>query len=350
MPIQAVSEFSAGSSRSETVLVTGATGFAGGHLARRLRRLGHRVRALVRPAANVQPLLEHGVEVIGGDITRAADVERAAEGACKIFHIAATYRTAGHPDDYYYEVNLGGTEHVLAAARRQGVERVVHCSTVGVHGDVSEVPSTEESPMNPGDIYQVTKLAGERAAREAFAKDLQGTVVRPAAIYGPGDLRLLKLFRTIESGRFRMFGSGETRYHLVYIDDLIDGILLCAERPEALGEVFILAGPRYLKLDEMVALVADAVGVAPPRGHLPMWPLMAAAAACEAICKPFGIEPPLYRRRADFFRKHRAFSFEKARSLLGYQPRVDPAEGLQWTARWYFENGHLTGLRRQAAS
>ena len=332
-----------------TILVTGATGFAGGHLARRLRRLGHKVRALVRPGTAVQHLLDEGIEVAHGDLTRAADVTRAAEGVWKIFHIAAVYRTASHPDTYYYEVNVGGTENVLAAARRQGVERVIHCSTVGVHGDVREVPSTEESPLNPGDIYQRTKLAGEQAAREAFAKGLPGTVVRPAAIYGPGDLRLLKLFRTIQNGSFRMFGSGETCYHLVYIDDLVDGMLLCAEKPEALGEVFILAGPRYLTLDEIVGLVADAVGVPTPRGHLPMWPLVMAAAACEAICRPLRLEPPLHRRRADFFRKNRAFSCEKAMHVLGYEPRVDPREGIRQTARWYFENGHLGNLARRAS-
>lgn len=334
------------------MLVTGATGFAGGHLVRRLRQQGHRVRALVRSVSRVRPLLDHGVEIVQGDITRASDVERAAEGAWKIFHVAAVFRTAGHPDGHYYDVNVGGTRNVMEAARRQGVERVVHCSTVGVHGDVRDVPSTEESPLNPGDIYQKTKLAGEEAAREAFARGLPGAVVRPGAIYGPGDLRLLKLFRTVHNGSFLMFGSGETLYHLVYIDDLIDGMLLCAERPEAVGEVFILAGPRYLTLDEMVELIAKAVGVATPRGHLPMWPLVAAAAACEAVCRPFHLEPPLHRRRADFFRKNRAFSCEKARRMLGYEPRVDPSEGILRTARWYFENGHLngTGPRQAAAS
>ncbi|HYG64688.1 MAG TPA: NAD-dependent epimerase/dehydratase family protein [Thermoanaerobaculia bacterium] len=355
MPIGAISELASGrgpgAGLREPVLVTGATGFTGGHLARRLRQLGHPVRALVRAGADPKPLLAQGIEVVEGDITRAADVERAAAGVCKIFHIAAVFRTAGHPDSYYYAVNLGGTQNVLAAARRHGVERVLHCSTVGVHGGVHDIPSTEESPFNPGDIYQRTKLAGEQAAREACAWGLPVTVVRPSPIYGPGDLRLLKLFRTVENGTFRMFGSGEAFFHLVYIDDLIDGMLLCAERPEALGQVFILAGPRYLRLNEIVELIAGAVGVPPPRGRLPMWPLMAAAAACEAICRPLHVEPPLHRRRADFFRKNRAFSTEKARCLLGYEPRVDPQDGIHRTAQWYFENGHLGGAhRRRAAS
>lgn len=331
------------------ILVTGATGFTGGHLVRRLRQLGHRVRAFVRPGSNVQPLLDQGVEIFQGDLTRPEDVARAAEGVWKIFHIAAVFRTAGHPDSYYHDVNVGGTENVLEAARRHGVERVIHCSTIGVHGDVSEVPSTEESPYNPGDIYQVTKLAGEQVAREAFAKGLQGTVVRPSSIYGPGDLRLLKLFRMVHNGRFRMFGSGDVFFHMVYIDDLVDGMLLCAEKPEALGQVFIMAGPRYIKLDEVVSLVAEAVGVPPPKGKLPLWPLMMAAAACEAVCRPLRVEPPLYRRRADFFRKNRAFSCAKACRILGYEPRVDPREGILQTARWYFANGYLGELARRAS-
>jgi len=316
---------------------------------RRLRQLGHRVRAFVRPGSNVQALLDQGIEIVEGDLTNQEDVARAAEGVCKIFHIAAVFRTAGHPDSYYHDVNVGGTVNVLEAARRHGVERVIHCSTIGVHGDVREVPSTEDSPYNPGDIYQVTKLAGEQVAREAFAKGLRGAVVRPSSIYGPGDLRMLKLFRTIHNGRFRMFGSGEVFFHMVYIDDLVDGMLLCAEKPEALGQVFILAGPRYLTLDELVTLVADAVGVSPPTGHLPMWPLMMAAAACEAICRPLRLEPPLHRRRADFFRKNRAFSCEKARRILGYEPRFDPRQGILQTARWYFENGYLGDLARKAS-
>jgi dihydroflavonol-4-reductase len=331
------------------ILVTGATGFTGGHLVHRLRQLGHPVHAFVRPGSKVQPLLDQGVRIFEGDLTKLEDVSRAAEGVWKIFHIAAVFRTAGHPDSYYYDINVGGTENVLKAARQQGVERVIHCSTIGVHGDVSEVPSTEESPYKPGDIYQVTKLAGEKLAQEAFADGLQGTVVRPSSIYGPGDLRMLKLFRMVHSGRFRMFGSGDVFFHMVYIDDLVDGMLLCAEKPEALGEVFIMAGPRYITLEEMVKLVAEAVGVPAPKGKLPLWPLMMAAAACEAVCKPLRVEPPLYRRRADFFRNNRAFSCEKARTTLGYEPRIDPREGILRTARWYFENGYLGDLAQRAS-
>jgi len=323
------------------VLVTGATGFAGGHLALRLRRLGHPVRALVRPTAHTAHLQAAGVELLVGDLCRPDDVLRAAEGVAIIYHIAAVYRTAGHPDSYYRAVNVGGTEHVLAAAERHRVARTVHCSTIGVHGDVKEIPCTEDSPFNPGDIYQETKLEGELKAQAAFAAGLPGVVFRPAGMYGPGDLRFLKLFKTIFDRRFRMFGSGETFYHLVYVDDLVDGILLCGTHPAALGRTYILAGERWVTLNELAGEIAAALGVPPPKGRLPYWPLAASAVVCEALCKPLGIEPPLHRRRASFFVKHRAFSIARAQQELGYAPKVTVAEGVRRTAAWYLEHGHL---------
>lgn len=326
---------------SVPVMVTGATGFAGGHLARRLRQRGHPVRALVRPGARTDALTAAGVELIEGDLRRAADVLRAAEGVTTIYHIAAVYRTASHPDSHYREVNVGGTEHVLAAAEKHQVARTVHCSTIGVHGDVKEIPCTEDSPFNPGDIYQETKLEAELKAQAAFAGGLPGVVFRPAGMYGPGDLRFLKLFKTISKRRFLMFGSGETFYHLIYADDLVDGILLCGEQPAALGRTYILASERWVTLNELVRTVATALDVPAPTWRLPFWPLAAAAAACETVCKPFGIEPPLHRRRAHFFINDRAFSIDRARRELGFMPKIDMGEGVRRTAAWYREQGHL---------
>lgn len=323
----------------DTVLVTGATGFTGGHLALRLRKLGHPVRALVRPGAKVDHLKAAGVMLVEGDLRERGDVLRAAEGARRIFHIAAVFRTAGHPDSHYCDVNVGGTENVFDAARTHGAARVVHCSTIGVHGDCDDIPCTEESLFKPGDIYQETKLKGEFAARAALDGGVPGVIFRPAGIYGPGDLRFLKLFRSVHNGSFRMFGSGETLWHPVYIDDLIDGILLCGEVEAALGRTYILAGDRYVTLNELIEGIARAVGVTPPRGRLPFWPLNAGAVVCEGLCRPFGIDPPLHRRRVAFFVKNRAFSIERARNELGFRPRVELADGLARTAAWYAAEG-----------
>lgn len=326
------------------VLVTGATGFTGGHLARSLSLRGHEVTALVRPAGAsgraASALQGAGVRLALGDLTNAESVARACEGAQVVYHIAATYREAGLPDSVYRAVNVGGTKHVLEGARRTGAERVVHCSTGGVHGHIQQPPANEDAPFAPGDVYQETKLEAELLAREFGAAGAPEVVVfRPIGIYGPGDLRFLKLFRGVARGRFPMLGSGDVFYHLTYIDDLVEGIRLCGETRQAAGRTYILAGPRYTTLNELVAIVAEEFGVPPPRWRLPAWPFWMAGALCEAVCVPLRVAPPIYRRRVDFYTKSRAFETTLARRELGFAPRVDVPEGVHRTADWYRAEG-----------
>jgi len=323
------------------VLVTGATGFTGGRLAVELAARGNQVRAMVRNGSDTSFLEGHGIEFFEGDITDEDAVDRAVQGCEKVYHIAACFRTAGHPDSYYHDVNYSGAQYVLDAAKKHGCERVAHCSTIGVHGSVKKIPSDESAPYAPCDIYQRTKLEGEKLAIERQKRGQPVSIFRPAGIYGPGDMRLLKLFKTIHSGRFRMVGPGTVNFHMVYIDDLVDGIILCGEKEAALGETFILCGPKYVALKELVKLVADAVGVEPPHGHIPLAPVYAAAVMCEAVCIPLRIEPPLHRRRVGFFTKNRSFTHAKAQQVIGYEPKVSTAEGVKRTADWYFANGHL---------
>lgn len=330
--------------------VTGATGFTGGHLARTLLDRGYAVRALVRdreaPAARA--LAGLGMELIEGDAADPAVYAPGVAGCSHAFHIAAVYRTANHPDEHYYAVNRDSVSHLLAAAEAAGVERVVCCSTCGVHGDVAEIPATEETAFNPGDIYQRSKLAGEEIARAAMAQGAPVSVVRPTGIYGPGDLRFLKLFKTIETGAFRMFGSGEIAYHMTYVDDMVAGLILAGEHPAAIGETFLIGSEDYTSLNEMVRMIAATLDVRAPRGRLPVAPLMAAATLCEFACKPFGIDPPLHRRRVAFFTKARAFSVEKAKRLIGFEPQVPLAEGLARTAAWYRAEGYLRPAKAAA--
>lgn len=318
------------------VLVTGATGFTGGHLARELLRRGNAVRALVRNTddARAQALRAEGIETVGGDLTDAGRVRAAAEGCEVVYHIAALYREAKHGDDAYRRVNVEGTAHVLDGAAEAGVRRVVHCSTVGVHGDVA-APADETAPFAPGDIYQNTKLEGEIMVKARMDQGYPASIFRPVGIYGPGDTRFLKLFRAIHRGAFRMIGDGNVLYHMTYISDLCDGIIRCGEQPAAQGQIYILSGPRYTTLHELVGEIAKALGKPAPKGHVPLAPVKVAARLCELICKPFGIEPPLHMRRLDFFIKDRGFSSEKARREIGYAPRVDLAEGVALTAAWY---------------
>jgi dihydroflavonol-4-reductase len=322
------------------VALTGATGYTGGRVLAALLARGDEVGALVRPASVGR--LKGGARVVLGDLEDERVLAQLVEGADAVIHVAAVYRTAGHPDAYYREVNVGGTGRLLEAAARGGVRRFVHTSTVGVHGDVKNPPADESAPIAPDDIYQATKAEAEALAL-AFHKKrgLPVTVLRPGAIYGAGETRLLKLFRAIARGRYAIVGSGRAYYHPVFVDDLVDGYLLALERSEAVGEAFIVAGPGYVTQQQLAELIARHTGGRLLPFHIPVGPVRLAAALCEAVCVPLGIDPPLHRRRVEFWTKSRAFSIEKARRLLGYAPKVDLEEGVRRTVASYREQGWL---------
>lgn len=318
------------------VLVTGATGFTGGHLARGLKARGYEVRAMVRTPTAAQALSAEGIALVPGDLARPESLAHAVKDIDVVYNIAALYRQAGLPDRVYHDVNATAVGRLIEASASAGVRRVVHCSTVGVHGDIEHPPAGEDAPLRPGDVYQESKLEGENLAREAAARTgLQVVIARPSGIYGPGDRRLLKLFRGVARRKFVVLGDGTIFYHLTYIDDLVEGFRLCGEVPQAAGQTFILAGGEVPTLNEIAGLIAADANVPPPRLHLPVWPFWLAGAACEALCAPFGIEPPLYRRRVDFFTKSRAFDISKARAELGYRPSVELREGIRRTLAWY---------------
>jgi nucleoside-diphosphate-sugar epimerase len=275
------------------------------------------------------------------DITDRRAVQQAWPAADTVYHLAAAWRREHPQRDLYRLVNVEATRNLLEAARGAGIGRFVHCSTVGVHGHVAHPPADEDCPYAPGDHYQRSKLEGELLARHHFAAGLPGTVVRPAGIYGPGDLRFLKLFRAIRHRRFVMVGSGRTLFHAIYVDDLAEGVFLAGHRPQAEGQVLLLAGPRYTTLNELVATLARVLGVPAPRWRVPYLPVYLAALACSGLCRALGREPPLYPRRVAFFANDRAFSTARAERLLGYRPRVDLEEGLRLSAEWYAARGLL---------
>ena len=322
--------------------LTGASGYTGGRLLAALRERGDEVTVLVRARSPADAVRSRAARVVEGDLADADAIDRLISGQDAVLHVAAVYRTAGHPDDYYREVNVRGTERLLEAAARHGVRRFVHTSTVGVHGHVEKPPADENAPLAPGDIYQETKAEGEKLAFDYHRRrGVPVSVVRPGAIYGPGETRLLKLFRAIARGRYAIVGSGRTFYHPVYIDDLVAGYLLALDRDEAVGEAFLICGPSYISQQDLAALVAKHTGGRVLPFRIPARPIQWAGDLVEAICVPLGIEPPLHRRRVDFWTKSRAFTIEKARRLLGYDPKVGLDEGVARTAAWYRDAGWL---------
>jgi dihydroflavonol-4-reductase len=321
-------------------LVTGATGFTGSHLVHRLVADGQRVRVVARSAGRAKELLPASVEIVEGDIADPSVVERAALGVATVYHLAAVYREAKHPDFRYREVNVDASRHLLDAAVANSVRRYVHCSTVGVHGHISSPPADEHTAYSPADVYQSTKCEAEQLAL-SYRDRLPLAVARPTAIYGPGDTRLLKLFRMVVKRRFPLIDGGENFYHTVHVNDLVRGLLLLGTHPRAVGEIFILGGERYLKLSELAGMIAAAAGVPAPWLRLPAKPFQLVGSLVEKLCVPLGIEPPIHRRRVDFYTKSRAFSIDKAKRMLGYQPQVKLKDGIRETLDWYVANGYI---------
>ena len=325
------------------VLVTGGTGFTGKALALRLARDGHEVTALdCREGLRTDELRAAGVRVVLGSVTDASVVDAATTGAERVFHLAAAFRETGMPDRHYHEVNAEGTRIVAEAALRRGARKLVYCSTCGVHGSVDSPPAGEDAPIRPRDTYQETKYEGELAVARFFERGMPVTILRPAAIYGPGDPgRFLMIFRRVERGLFPMFGDGRTLYHPLYVDNLIDAFLAAMEPGRGDGEAYLIADAGHVTIEQLVRAVASALGVPVRIPHLPLAPLVVAGYLSDRLLRPLGIPPPVFPRRVDWFRADRAFRIEKARRELGWEPLVGLEEGLRRTAEWYRSNGYL---------
>lgn len=327
----------------QAVLVTGGTGFTGSHLVRRLLGRGHRVRVVDNQRGLFyDELARLGAEMCLGSVTDRALMAELTRGMDVVHHVAAAFRRIDLPDEAYREVNAHGTRVVLEAAQAAGVRKVIYCSTCGVHGNVERPPAAETAPIAPEDFYQQTKYEGEQVAHEFIADGMDVTILRPAAIYGPGDPeRWVMLFRQTRRGVFPMFGSGEVTYHPLYIDNLVDAFELAAERPEARGQTYLIADQEYYTLNDLVRIVGEVQGRPVRIVHLPFWPLRAAAAAVEDASTALHRTPPIFRRRVDWFRQNRAFDVSKAQRELGYRSRVKLREGLRRTYEWYREHGYV---------
>ncbi|MEM7023766.1 MAG: NAD-dependent epimerase/dehydratase family protein, partial [Pseudomonadota bacterium] len=231
------------------------------------------------------------------------------------------------------------------AAAAAGVERFVHCSTVGVHGDVMEIPCRETTPFNPTNHYTRAKLKGELAILD-YAKSLppDGMIVtanRPGICYGPGDTRMLILFKMVLKNRLVVLGDGDVFCHLDFIDDQTDTFLLSAVAPrEAVhGEAFNIASGEASKVNALIKTIADQGGVKLTRMRIPARPIWYLGWACELIFMPLGLKPPLFRRRVGFFMENRIFDTTKAKERLGYVSKWNYPEGVARTIAWYRANG-----------
>ncbi len=321
------------------VLITGGTGFIGSRLALKCAAEGETVRVLGQrntpvEGQNQSELESKGIEIVEASVTDRNELQRACTDVDIVYHLAAAQHEANVPDSHYYDVNVEGTRNTLDAAVEADVGRFVHGSTIGVYGIVRDGPVGDDSPLQPDNIYGVTKLAGEEVV-QTYLDKLAICIVRISETYGPGDRRLLKLFKGIDRGRFVKVGPGRNLHHPVYVDDLVEGLRLAAVREGGVGRTFVLAGPRAVTTDEMIATISKALERETPRLRVPLWPLVAAAVVLEETLGPLGIQPPLHRRRMNFFVKSFCFDGRAANEAIGYRASVDFPEGVARTAAWY---------------
>jgi dihydroflavonol-4-reductase len=327
------------------VLITGAGGFIGSHLVEDQLARGREVTAV---DLNVDPLQSLVAEprlcLHQADFRDLAGLSGALPGHDVCFHLASAHLETHLDDDAFWRVNVTGTAEFVQRCHQAGIGRFVHCSSVGVYGDVRNPPADEESACRPEVAYERSKLAGEEAVL-AYSQDATYpvTVARPAWVYGPRCPRTARLFRTIGKGHFFFVGDGRTQRHPIYVADMVRAFELLATRPEAPGQVFIIAGPRPVTLLELAATIAACLGVPAPKRKVPrslIWPL---AALLEAASKVLKRNLPISRRSLNFFTTNGAFSTEKARRHLGFAAVIDLEEGVRRTNTWLQANSWHNG-------
>jgi dihydroflavonol-4-reductase len=315
------------------VLITGAGGFIGHHLVADQLRRDRIVTAVDLRVERLLPLASHpNLRVVQADFRDAAIIEPALKDQAVCFHLASAHLETGVEDAVFWGVNVDGARRLAERACRAGVGRLVHCSSVGVYGNLKHWPVHEDAECNPDIPYERSKLAGEQAV-SAFARQTgyPVVIVRPSWVYGPGCPRTIKLFRSIRRGRFFFVGTGETLRHPIYVDDLVAGMELAAMHARAPGQVFILAGPRAVTLRELAHQIAARVGVPPPRLRLPYPAVWAACYLLELAYRPAKKQAPFSRRSLKFYTGNAAFDTRRAAEGLDFRPQVDLHHGVGLT-------------------
>jgi len=300
---------------------------------------------LVRSPDKAAPLAERGVETVVGDITDPDAVEHALDGVGMVFHLAGRLLEPGHEPELYRTTHVDGTQLVLDVARTQPqLARFVHCSTTGVLGVTGAHPAAEDSPFAPTNLYEASKALAELRVRAAHRNGLPTVVIRPGLVYGPGDLHLVSFFRAVMKRQFRPIGREPVWMHPIYINDMTEAFVRCACAPEAVGELFHIAGTEPVPLLRLATVIAEAIGASPPTGHIPLAAARSVARFGDLLPERLRRSAPLTKSRLDFLTHSRVYSVAKAERVLGFVGRTTLEDGIARTVAWYQEHGYLPSV------
>ena len=333
------------------IFITGGTGFTGSHLVKHVLRQGNAAVVLDnQEGIMLDELKSLGAEIIIGSVTDAAILRKAVEGCDVVYHLAAAFRKINVPNSEYDNTNINAMSSLLQICSDAGVRKVIYCSTQGVHGNIASlaqkppVPGNEDSPIKPEDYYQFTKHEGENVAQKFMDKGMDITILRPTALYGPGDPgRFLMLYKQVKKGWFPFFGNGSAFYHPVYVENFCDAFTCALNTPASKGRTYIIADDEYFHIKDIVAKIADIMGVKCKFIYLPFYPMYWLSFVIDRLWKilPGAGDPPLFPRRVDWYRQNRGFDISRAKNELGYKPAVGLDEGLALAYEWYKEKGYL---------
>lgn len=319
----------------KNILVTGAGGFLGYHLANYLTEQGHRVDGMdihfpVKPVDGRTPLFN----VVEGDFRDWDLTRKTLEQKDVVFHLASAHLQISLDESAYWDINVHGLRKLLEVSRNCGLKRFVHISSVGVYGKLASIPADEDTPCHPQSIYGETKLAGEREVI-SFGREsgLPYVILRPAWIYGLGCPRTAKLHRMLKKKRFIMIGKGANKRHPMYIKDMLEAFRLAMEKDAVLGELMIIGGDRIITTRELVDTFSSVLNLPGPLITLPYSVGVAIATTAETIFGLLKKEPPISRRTLEFFDTDNGFDISKSKRLLNFTPKYSLAEGLQDYAR-----------------
>lgn len=322
-------------SDSDLILVTGATGLVGSHVAERFRQRGLRVRAIVRQPALCQELTGWGVELVEGDMTDRESLIAAVKGATVVVHCAAKVGDWGPTDDYR-TVNVHGLKYLLEAVESNGLlKRFVHVSSLGVYPARDHYGTDEFEPTNAAGIdgYTLTKLESENLVRDHVREHkLPAVILRPGFIYGPRDRTILpRLLDRLKSGGFKFLGSGQQLLNNTFVGNLVGAIELAVEKDSVIGEVFNITDNRLVSRREFISTICEAAGIPTPTKSVPLPVAKVLAKLMEGTYRLLRKKeaPLLSSARIKFLGLNLDYSIDKARRLLSYDPPTDFSDAMR---------------------
>lgn len=329
------------------VLVTGASGFLGGHLIEELVRKGYNVIGMVRKGSSRKLLEELNVSLRFGDLLEPESLVDATRDVDVVVHLAAYYTFFGKKE-LYEKINVQGTRFLLEAMIKNSVKKIVYCSTTEAVGPVKEPYADEDVEPNPVYEYGKSKLRAENVVKECGLKGIDYIILRPSGIYGPRNVNDVSYWfitgfaKNSLTSKF-IVGSGNNLVQFAHVKDVVQGFVLALEKYDiAKGRTYFVSEDKAYTYNEVYKMLAEICGRRPPKTHIPPMLAKIMIAPIEFFNRIFGIENfNWHMSTVDAVTCDRAYSIERIKRELGYSPKYDLKRGLKETVEWYRENSMI---------